>query len=38
MYEAVTEFVTDSNEEIGFVAGDLLEVLEKNLEGWWYAK
>lgn len=38
MFEADTDFSASSADEMTFKIGDVLEVLEKSLEGWWYAK
>lgn len=38
MFEADTDFTASTPDEMTFKIGDVLEVLEKSLEGWWYAK
>lgn len=38
MFEADTDFTASSADEMTFKIGDTLEVLEKSLEGWWYAR
>nr|XP_039263335.1 SH3 and PX domain-containing protein 2B-like [Styela clava] len=38
MYEAITDFKASSSDEMSFNYSDVVEVLEKNLEGWWYAR
>ena len=34
-YEAMESFVPQSEDEIGFEAGEKVEVLHKKMDGWW---
>ena len=35
VYEAMETYVADGDDEVGFRAGDRIEVITKSMDGWW---
>ena len=34
-YEALENYIPQSEDEVGFKAGDKIEVITKSMDGWW---
>ena len=38
VYEALENYIPQSEDEVGFKAGDKVEVIAKSMDGWWKIK